>query len=161
MSALSLGCGWSHRRQITGHGNGTWISVGNIPWKTTFSDVPLLPEMRCWNYPNSQCFVYKPGFPGTFCNQNWMNDRKWATDSGIENELKWATTVTEEKIVIGQFHNFDAVNSVSITTLRFCAVSSAPIKTALLGEHKIFRCHAAPWKRQLQSLQSNFKTSRD
>ena len=34
VSALSLGCGWSHRRQIKGHGNGTWISVGNIPFQT-------------------------------------------------------------------------------------------------------------------------------
>ena len=83
VSALSLGCGWSHRRQIKGHGNGTWISVGNIPSTTTFSDVPLLPEMCCWNYPNSQCFVYKPGFPGTFC--NWFTTRiEWMT----ENELQ-------------------------------------------------------------------------
>ena len=83
VSALSLGCGWSHRRQIKGHGNGRWISVGNIPWKTTFSDVPLLPEMCCWNYPNSQCFVYKPGFPGTFW--NWFTTRiEWMT----ENELQ-------------------------------------------------------------------------
>ena len=38
-----------------------------------FSDVPLLPEMCCWNYPNSQCFVCKLGFPETFC--NWFTTR--------------------------------------------------------------------------------------
>ena len=83
VSALSLGCGWSHRRQIKGHGNGTWISVSNIPSTTTFSDGPLLPEMCYWNYPNSQCFAYKPGFLGTFC--NWFTTRiEWMT----ENELQ-------------------------------------------------------------------------
>ena len=37
--------------------------------RTTFSDVPLLPEILRWEHPKSSCSIYSPtGFPGIFVN---------------------------------------------------------------------------------------------
>ena len=36
--------------------------------RTTFSDVPLLPEIFCWNDPKSRVtYIVQPDFPETFC----------------------------------------------------------------------------------------------
>ena len=58
--------------------NGTRISVWNIPSginRTTFSDVPLLPDIFRWNDPKSPVsFTFQPGFPETFL---WMVNNHW------------------------------------------------------------------------------------
>ena len=36
--------------------------------RTTFSDVPLLPEIFCWNDPKSRVtYIFQPDFPEMFC----------------------------------------------------------------------------------------------
>ena len=49
--------------------------------RTTFSDVPLLPEIFCWNDPKSFVpFTFQPNFPETHC--------KWSEQSQKEQDQK-------------------------------------------------------------------------
>ena len=47
--------------------------------RTTFSDVPLFPEIFCWNDPKSFVpFTFQPNFPETYC--------KWSEQSQKEQD---------------------------------------------------------------------------
>ena len=69
--------------------NGTRISVWNIPSginRTTFSDVPLLPDIFRWNDPKSPVsFTFQPGFPETFL---WMVNQPLILVTGRSRSLE-------------------------------------------------------------------------
>ena len=99
--------------------------------RTTFSDVPLLPEICCWNDPmTSESFTFQPDFPETFVNGKQpifaMNRYSEALERKRNRRFRMFLKRQRQPQNVDQFRNFNTTiskRSVALNPVRVIQIS--------------------------------------